>query len=80
VAEWRHMQRAPSWALFDNPVRDFSLDELAQTVRKLERERFGRTVEELSRAVFAELGRGGSLRLSLRRRDCFARLGISGLS
>jgi hypothetical protein len=60
-------------------VHDFSLDALAQTVRKLERERFGRIVE-LSRAVFAGLGRGGSLRLSLRRRDCFARLGISGLS
>jgi len=41
--------------LFDNPVRVFSLDELAATVRKLERERPGRAVEELSGAVFAEL-------------------------
>jgi hypothetical protein len=41
--------------LFDNPVRVFSLDELAETVRRLERERPGRTVEELSGAVFAEL-------------------------
>ena len=41
--------------LFDNPVRVFSLDELAATVRKLERERPGRTVEELSGAVFTEL-------------------------
>ncbi len=38
-----------------NPVRVFSLDELAETARKLERERPGRTVDELSRAVFAEL-------------------------
>lgn len=41
--------------LFDNPVRVFSLDELAETVRKLERERPGRTAGELARAVFAEL-------------------------
>ena len=41
--------------MFDNPVRVFSLDELAATVRKLERERPGRAVEELSGAVFAEL-------------------------
>jgi hypothetical protein len=41
--------------LFDNPVRVFSLEELTKTVRKLERERPGRTVGELSRAVFAEL-------------------------
>jgi hypothetical protein len=41
--------------LFDNPVGAFSLDELADTVRALEAERPGRTVEELSRAVFAEL-------------------------
>lgn len=36
-------------------MRVFSLDELAKAVRKLERERPGRTVEELSRAVFTEL-------------------------
>ena len=45
----------PQLGLFDNPVRVFSLDELAATVRKLERERPGRTVEELSGAVFTEL-------------------------
>ena len=45
----------PQLGLFDNPVRVFSLDELAETVRKLERERPGRTVEELSGAVFTEL-------------------------
>ena len=45
----------PQLGLFDNPVSVFSLDELAQTVRKLERERPGRTVDELSRAVFTEL-------------------------
>jgi hypothetical protein len=42
--------------LFDNPVGAFSLEELAETVRALEAERPGRTAEELSRAVFAELG------------------------
>jgi hypothetical protein len=41
--------------LFDNPVRVFSLDELAETARALERERPGLTADELSRAVFAEL-------------------------
>jgi len=41
--------------LFDNPVSAFSLDELAETVHALEAERPGRTAEELSRAVFAEL-------------------------
>src|SRR5580658_492241 len=45
----------PQLGLFDNPVRVFSLDELVETVRKLERERPGRTTGELSRAVFAEL-------------------------
>jgi hypothetical protein len=45
----------PQLGLFDNPVSVFSLDELAETVRKLEHDRPGRTVEELSRAVFAEL-------------------------
>jgi hypothetical protein len=45
----------PQLGLFDNPVRVFRLDELAETVRELERERPGRTVEELSRAVFTEL-------------------------
>jgi hypothetical protein len=41
--------------LFDNPVRVFSLDELAQTVRALERARPGLTVQELASSVFAEL-------------------------
>jgi hypothetical protein len=41
--------------LFDNPVGVFSLEELAETVRALEREQPGRTADELSRAVFAEL-------------------------
>jgi hypothetical protein len=41
--------------LFDNPVRAFSLEELAETVRKLERQRPGQTVDEISSAVFAEL-------------------------
>jgi hypothetical protein len=41
--------------LFDNPVRVFSLEELTETVRKLERQRPGQTVEEISSAVFAEL-------------------------
>jgi hypothetical protein len=45
----------PPVGLFDNPVRMFSLDELAQTVRILERARPGQTVEELSSAVFREL-------------------------
>jgi hypothetical protein len=51
----RSYRARPQLGLFDNPVRVFSLDELAATVRKLERERPGRTVAELSRAVFAEL-------------------------
>jgi len=41
--------------LFDNPVRAYSLDELAEAVRKIERQRPGQTVDEISRAVFAEL-------------------------
>jgi hypothetical protein len=45
----------PQLGLFDNPVRAYSLDELADTVRKLERERPGQTTGELSRAVFDEL-------------------------
>ena len=45
----------PQLGLFDNPVRLFSLEQLAETVRALERHRPGRTVDELSRAVFAEL-------------------------
>ncbi|HUA27919.1 MAG TPA: hypothetical protein VMC03_03470 [Streptosporangiaceae bacterium] len=45
----------PQLGLFDNPAGVFTLDELTANVRKLERERPGRTVDELSRAVFAEL-------------------------
>jgi hypothetical protein len=41
--------------LFDNPVGDFTLEELTETVRSLERGSPGRTADELSRAVFAEL-------------------------
>jgi hypothetical protein len=47
--------KRPQLGLFDNPVGAFTLDELAQTVGALEAERPGRTAEELSRAVFAEL-------------------------
>lgn len=53
-----HMPPRPSGTqlgLFDNPVRAFSLEQLAKTVRKLEREQPGQTVEEISRAVFAKL-------------------------
>ncbi|HEX2742894.1 MAG TPA: hypothetical protein VHN16_00640 [Streptosporangiaceae bacterium] len=45
----------PQLGLFDNPVRVFSLEELTETVRALEREQPGRTADQLSRAVFAEL-------------------------
>ena len=45
----------PQLSLFDNPVGVFSLEELTETVRALERKRPGQTVDELSRAVFAEL-------------------------
>jgi hypothetical protein len=45
----------PQLGLFDNPVLAFSLEELADTVSALEREQPGRTVDELTRAVFAEL-------------------------
>ncbi len=45
----------PQLGLFDNPAGAFRLVELTETVRALERQRPGRTVDELSRAVFAEL-------------------------
>ena len=45
----------PQLGLFDNPVRVFSLEELAETVRALEGEQSGRTADQLSRAVFADL-------------------------
>jgi hypothetical protein len=45
----------PPLGLFGNPAGSFSLEELAETVRSLERKQPGQTVEELSRAVFTEL-------------------------
>lgn len=45
----------PQRSLFDNPVRGFSLEELTETVRMLERQQPGRTVDELTSAVFTEL-------------------------
>jgi hypothetical protein len=45
----------PQLGLFGNPASSFSLEELAETVRRLEYNQPGQTVEELSRAVFAEL-------------------------
>jgi hypothetical protein len=45
----------PQVGLFDNPVLVFSLDELTETVRALERHRPGRTADELADAVFADL-------------------------
>jgi hypothetical protein len=42
--------------LFDNPVRAFSLTELVAIVRELERQQPGRTVSEITSAVFDELG------------------------
>jgi len=41
--------------LFDNPGGDFTLEELAETVRAMERAQPGRTADELAGAVFAEL-------------------------
>jgi hypothetical protein len=55
---WGNRSRVSSYiqlGLFDNPVGAFSLEKLAETVRALERERPGRTADELSLAVFAEL-------------------------
>jgi hypothetical protein len=45
----------PQLGLFDNPVRVFSLEELTQTARALERQQPGQTADQLCRAVFAEL-------------------------
>jgi hypothetical protein len=45
----------PQHGLFDNPVRAFSLEELTETVQGLERRHPGRTVGELTAAVFTEL-------------------------
>jgi hypothetical protein len=51
------LPRSPGrqFGLFDNPVGVFSLEELAKAVRELERQRPGRTVEEICSAVFDEL-------------------------
>jgi hypothetical protein len=46
---------SPQPGLFGNPASAFSLEELAETVRRLERHQPGQTVDELSRAVFTEL-------------------------
>jgi hypothetical protein len=45
----------PQHGLFDNPVRAYSNEELTETVQALERRRPGRTVDELTSAVFTEL-------------------------
>ncbi len=41
--------------LFDNPVGAFSLEELTEAVRRLELQRPGQTVDEISRILFTEL-------------------------
>jgi hypothetical protein len=48
-------RQRPPLGLFGNPASAFSLEELAETVRTLERKQPGQTVDELSRAVFTEL-------------------------
>jgi hypothetical protein len=45
----------PQLGLFGNQASAFSLEELAETVRTLDRKQPGQTVDELSRAVFTEL-------------------------
>jgi hypothetical protein len=45
----------PQHGLFDNPVLAFSLEELTEAVQALERRQPGRTVDELTTAVFTEL-------------------------
>src|SRR6204780_3891473 len=54
--------------LFDNPVRVFSLAELTEVVGKLERQQPGRTVSEITSAVFDELG----MKRTARARDLVA--------
>lgn len=49
------MPHRPPLGLFDNEVRLYSLDELTETVRRLERRQPCRTIAALSDAVFAEL-------------------------
>lgn len=45
----------PQHGLFDNPVLAYSLEELTETVQALELRQPGRTVDELTTAVFTEL-------------------------
>ena len=84
------MPHRPSLGLFDNEVRLYSLDELTETVRLLERSQPGRTAAELSNAVFAELAMKRSrravelvaeaIRLARSRepREDIGRLGVAG--
>ncbi|HEX6521548.1 MAG TPA: hypothetical protein VF070_16335 [Streptosporangiaceae bacterium] len=46
----------PQLGLFGNPAGAYRLEELTEAVRVLERQQPGRTVDELSCAVVAELG------------------------
>jgi len=68
AAIWRHARIAAGYGsrmpprlfgrqlgLFDNPVGAFSLEELVDAVRELERKQPGQTVEEISSAMFAGL-------------------------
>jgi hypothetical protein len=41
--------------LFDNPVAEFSLEDLTKAVRRLENQHPGQTVEEITSALFTEL-------------------------
>jgi len=41
--------------LFDNPVAEFSLEELTEAAHRLESQRPGQTVEEITSALFTEL-------------------------
>src|SRR5262249_31418109 len=56
VASCRRVRCARSWACSVTRVGAFRLEELVETVRALEGQQPSQTVEELSRAVFAELG------------------------
>jgi hypothetical protein len=47
--------RGRQLGLFDNPVGAFSLEELTEAVRELERQQPGQTVDQISRNLFAEL-------------------------
>lgn len=45
----------PQHGLFDNPVSGYSLEELTETVQRLDGQQPGRTVADLANAVFSEL-------------------------